>query len=56
MTPNMARDGTLLIYQLFKIKCVTCISGSIPFPNIAAMIEMEVKALKAWALFLGSKE
>lgn len=25
---------------------ITCISGSIPFPNIAAIIEMELNALK----------
>lgn len=37
-------------------ECVTCISGSIPFPNIAAIIEMEVKALKTREDFLGSKE
>jgi hypothetical protein len=35
---------------------VTCISGNMPFPKIAAIMEMAVKALKALDDFLGSKE
>jgi hypothetical protein len=35
---------------------LTCISGNMPFPKIAAIMEMAVKALKALDDFLGSKE
>ena len=34
----------------------TCISGRIPFPKIAAMIEMDVKALKTLPESEGSSE
>jgi hypothetical protein len=41
---------------LFSEAIVTCISGSIPFPKMAAIIDIEVKALKTLDDILDSKE
>lgn len=42
--------------EMYKRVEVTCISGSIPFPKMAAIMEIEVKALKILADFEDSKE
>lgn len=42
--------------QFYAINEITCISGRIPFPKMAAIMEIEVKALKTLADSEVSKE
>ena len=45
----------MICYDCFS-PYFTCISGKIPFPKIAAMIEMDVKALNTLPESEGSSE
>lgn len=53
---SMGKLGILQLIESSKEAVVTCISGRIPFPKIAAIMEMEVKALNSFAEFEDSKE
>lgn len=41
-------DENRMLILLSRVYKLTCISGSIPFPNMAAIIDMEVNALKSF--------
>lgn len=53
---NLTTDEDTENIEMYKRAEVTCISGSIPFPKMAAIMEIEVKALKTLADFEDSKE
>lgn len=53
---GMRKLEILQLIESSKEAVVTCISGRIPFPKIAAIMEMEVKALNSFAEFEDSKE